>query len=92
MDTDWPTMFCERLDDWWAANTMRHLMRTNGGIRRWCSRARRRGAPFNSHNFTSFNTTSNIVRYFYEKPPYNNMECGCMLYGVQPCSKKGCPY
>ena len=34
-----------------------------------------------SHSFISFNNISNIVRYFYEKPPYNNMKC-CYMHGL----------
>ena len=44
--------------------------------------------PISLHNFVSFNTISNILRYVYEKPPCNNSECG--RRGTQlPCTKHG---
>ena len=39
--------------------------------------------PISSHNFISFNNTSNILRYIYEKHPHNNRKCGrtrCVYY------------
>ena len=32
--------------------------------------------PISSRNFINFNKISNIVRYLYGKPPYNNRKCG----------------
>ena len=39
------------------------------------ARVSREAHPNSSHNFISFNSISNILRYFNEKPPHNNMKC-----------------
>ena len=44
-----------------------------------CSEVKQHGpGPISSHNCISYryNNISNILRYLYEKPPYNNRECG----------------
>ena len=37
------------------------------------------GCPISSHTSISFNNISNILRYVYEKPPYNKKKCGRRL-------------
>ena len=45
-----------------------------------CSNTYTFPSSITSHNFISCNNISNILRYLYDKPPYNNRKCGRLRF------------